>query len=284
MKNLDKYITNKDDQLDFFNKNGFFKVKNFLSKEKCIKIIQKLNKIKDKRKGKKLFVGDKNIEVLFNFFHEDLSLLKLIINPTIDKFLKKLFDEHYVLQINSARNVNFFSSNIKKSAGYKWHKDNRFINKKSMNPCVLHSIILCLDEFNKYNGSTEYIPLSHKSFSFFSRRQNNNYSKKILANRGDLIFLHGNLIHRTGKNKLPNSTRWSIFAFYTPWWVKPAINYKKYMKRVSKKLTDNEKKILHFNSTPPEKKLDINFFDTCFSLIIDRKQPNNNSQARVNGE
>lgn len=242
-----------------FNKKGFFIEKNFLSKKKCNDIIKKLEIIKKERQKKKLFIGDKSIEVIFNFFYEDLSLLKLIINKKIDSFLKKLFDKHYVLQTTSARNVLYSKSNKKKAAGYRWHKDNRFINRQSMKPCVLHSIIVCLDEFNNYNGATEYIPNSHKSNLFFSRHQNKDKSKKILANKGDLIFLHGNLIHRAGKNFNLDTTRWSIFAFYTPWWIKPSINYKKYMGMHVKKLNNEEKKILHFYTTPPEKYLNPSF-------------------------
>ena len=246
-------------KIENFDKNGFLKINNFLTNNQCDKIIQKLEKIKEKRKKKKNFIGDGKIEVIFNFFHEDLSLLKLIANKTIDKFMKKVFDEHYVLSISSARNVLFSNQKKKKSAGYKWHKDNRFVDKKSIKPCVLHSIIICLDEFNQFNGATEYIPNSHKSYNFFSRNQSKKKSKKIIAKKGDLIFLHGNLIHKAGKNLKKNSTRWSIFAFYTPWWIKPAINYKKIMSKYDKKINNFEKKILHFNSTPPERYLNPSF-------------------------
>lgn len=242
-----------------FNENGFLIINNFLNKNQCDKIIKKLEKIKEIRKKKKNFVGDRKIEVIFNFFYDDLSLLKLIANKTIDKFMKKLFDEHYVLSVSSARNVLSSKNKINKSAGYRWHKDNRFVDKKSIKPCVLHSIIICLDEFNKYNGATEYIPNSHKSYEFFSRHQSKKKSKKIIAKKGDLIFLHGNLIHKAGINLKKNLTRWSIFAFYTPWWVKPSINYKKYMQKHSKKMNNVEKKILHFNSTPPERYLNPSF-------------------------
>ena len=238
---------------NLFNKQGFLIVKNFLSKSKCNEVIRKLENIKNKRKNNKSYVGDKNVEVIFDFFYEDVSLLKLIANKTVDKFMTKVFDQNYVLHVNSARNVLGLRNEIKNAPGYRWHKDNKFINKKnSVMPSVLHSIIICLDEFNQYNGATEYIPGSNKTYSFFSRHQNKKKSKKIVANKGDLIFLHGNLIHKTGINFNQNSTRWSIFAFFTPWWIKPYIDYKKLMNKFTKKLNKLEKKILHFNTTPTE--------------------------------
>ena len=197
-------------------------------------------------------MGDARTEVIFNFFYEDPSLLQLISNKTIDSFMKKKLDEYYVLQINSARNT-IFSKNAKKTApGYRWHKDNRFINKKNIKPTLLYSIIICLDEFNELNGATEYIPNTHKSYNLFKRRQNKKKIKKIIGDKGDLIFLHGNLLHRVGKNIKPNTSRWSIFAFYTPWWIKPSINYKKLMSKHHKRLNALDKKILHFDSTPTE--------------------------------
>ncbi len=240
-----------------FEKNGFEIIKNFLSKKKCDEIINKIQKIKKDRKRKNLYIGDQRTEVIFNFFYEDPSLLRLISNKIIDKFMRNKLDKYYVLQVNSARNALFSKSNFKSAPGYRWHKDNRFINKQSIKPNLLYSIIICLDDFNEFNGATEYIPNTHHSFKIFKRHQNKKNIKKILANKGDLIFLHGNLLHRVGKNLKPNNTRWSIFAFYTPWWIKPSINYKKLMKKHIKKLNQLDKKILHFDSTPTENNVDF---------------------------
>lgn len=244
-------------RIDHFEKNGFLIVKKFLSKKNCNEIIDRLKNIKKIRKKKNLFVGDASVECVFDFFYDDPSLLKLISNKTIDRFMKKKLDKYYVLQVNSARNAIFnkkkITSSEKKAPGYRWHKDNRFINKINIKPTILHSVIICLDEFNEFNGATNYIPNSHKHYGFFSRHQNKKKAKKITANKGDLIFLHGNLLHKVGKNLSPNKSRWSIFAFYTPWWVKPQMNYKKLMIKHIKKLNELDKRILHFESTPKEK-------------------------------
>jgi len=240
------------DKKKIFNNKGFLIKKNFLSKKKCEEIINKLNKLKKLRKRNNFYLGDQRTEVIFNFFYEELSLLKLLSNSTIDKFMKKNLDNHYVLQANSARNTIFSKKNTRSAPGYRWHKDNKFINKISIKPNLLYSIIICLDDFNELNGATEYIPNTHKSYKKFSRIQNKKKIQKIIADQGDLIFLHGNLLHRVGKNLKPNTTRWSIFAFYTPWWIKPSINYKKLMSKYSSRLSNLDKKILHFNTTPTE--------------------------------
>lgn len=247
----------KINKSDIFNKQGFLIVKNFLSKNKCDEIIKKLKNILNIRKKNNSYIGDARTEVIFNYFYEDPSLLKLISNKTIDNFMKKALDKYYVLQVSSARNTIFSKNTEKIAAGYRWHKDNRFINKKNIKPTLLYSIIICLDEFNQYNGATEYIPGSNKTYSFFSRHQNKKKSKKILAKKGDLVFIDGNLLHRVGKNIKPNTTRWSIFAFYTPWWIKPSSNFKKLMSKHTKKLSELDKKILHFDSTPPENLNDL---------------------------
>tara|TARA_B100001057_G_scaffold495701_1_gene595341 strand:- start:327 stop:1130 length:804 start_codon:yes stop_codon:yes gene_type:complete len=242
------FKTNKN---DIFNKQGFLIVKNFLSKSKCNEVIKKLRNIRNIRKKNSLYIGDAKTEVIFNFFYEDPSLLKLISNKTIDNFMKKVIDKYYVLQVSSARNAIYSTKNEKIAAGYRWHKDNRFINKKNVKPTLLYSIIICLDDFNELNGATEYIPDTHNTYEIFKRHQNKKKIKKILAKKGDLVFVNGNLLHRVGKNLQQNTTRWSIFAFYTPWWIKPSINFKKLMSKHAKKLSVLDKKLLHFDSTPP---------------------------------
>ena len=71
-------------KLDFFEENGFVIVNKFLSRKKCNDIIDKLKNIKKIREKKNLFVGDARTEVIFDFFFEDPSLLKLISNKTIN--------------------------------------------------------------------------------------------------------------------------------------------------------------------------------------------------------
>ena len=80
------------------NKTGLYYFPKLFSKKEVEIIKKKLKKIYNIRRSKKKFVGGTDNQVLWNYFYEDKSLLKLIEIPKIDKLLKKLLDEDYVLQ------------------------------------------------------------------------------------------------------------------------------------------------------------------------------------------
>ena len=84
--------------LNKINKSGLYFFPNLLTASETKKIKYKLNKVYEIRKLKKKFVGGDSNQVLWNYFYEDTSLLKLIELPKIDKILKKLLDQDYVLQ------------------------------------------------------------------------------------------------------------------------------------------------------------------------------------------
>ena len=71
------------------NKTGLHYFPNLISKKEVEKIKKKLKKIYNLRLSKKKFVGGANNQVLWNYFYEDKSLLKLIQIPKIDKLLRK---------------------------------------------------------------------------------------------------------------------------------------------------------------------------------------------------
>ena len=59
--------------------------------------------------------------------------------------------------------------------------------------------------------------------------------------------MDSNLYHKSGE--ATNMSRWSVFNLYSPWFVKPYFQFHKFMK--NKKITNHEKKLMHFNSIPP---------------------------------
>ena len=72
----------------------------------------------------------------------------------------------------------------------------------------------------------------------------------MTAKAGSIIFFDSALWHRVGEpTKL---SRWSIFNLYGPWYMKPRFRFADGMNsKIIKKFNKFEKKILHFNSTPP---------------------------------
>ncbi len=241
---------NIDIKIKSLKKNGYVILKDIFSKKYCDNTIMKLEKILHDRIKKNKYVGSKNTVVLYNYFIENISLINFIYHKLIDKFLKKLIDEDYVLISAAARNKRFFNlkdNKFKKSkaSGNKWHTDNRYIGGKALKPSINYFVIIALDDFTKYNGGTKFIPKSHiNSKKIIKNYKNYSYFN---AKKGSIIIMDSNLLHSAGEPSDKN--RWSIFHLYSPWFVKPYFQFTKLIDK--KKLPTKVRKILHFESIPP---------------------------------
>ena len=106
--------------------------------------------------------------MLYNYFKEDVRLVSLFNNNFIDKVMKRLIDDDYVLTSTAARKnkikVKLNLKKVKKStdSGNKWHVDNRHLRGKALKPSLSYFAVITLDEFNNNNGSTQFIENSHK--------------------------------------------------------------------------------------------------------------------------
>ena len=77
--------------------------------------------------------------------------------------MKKLIDEHYVL-LNSNiinRQINNEIVSKRTNMGETWHTDSRIIGASTMQPKISYIIVTMLEDFTKYNASTEYVESSH---------------------------------------------------------------------------------------------------------------------------
>ena len=239
--------------LQIIDKKGYLILENVFSKKTTELFKSKLEKILDHRVKKKKVVGHNDNQVLYNYFVEDKSLIKLIHIPKIDVLLKKLLEPNYVMQSTNAQNriKGKINQNIKLKKKYKigatWHTDSRYLNNRRLDKGFSYLVIIALDEFNKLNGPTKFI---ENSFNYRSRpkRKINLKFKELIMKEGSVCIMDTGMWHKGGKST--NKSRWSIFSIYTGWFVKPYFNYSKFLKR--NKILGKYKKLLHYNSTPPE--------------------------------
>jgi len=213
------------------------------------KILEKITKV---RINKKEYIGSYNNRVLWSYFKEDRKLMDLVYIKKIDSILKKLLDKNYVFQCGSAQNraYDYSNKNNKNKLGTRWHTDSRYLNGKRLEKGFSYLVIIALDDFTSSNATT-YIPKSHLSTKIPKRNYSNKElnklnQKKLIMNAGDVCILDSGIWHKGGKTT--NLQRWSIFNVYTGWFVKPYYDYSLMRKF---KLNKTEKKLLHFNSTPP---------------------------------
>ena len=238
--------------INVLNNKGYIIIDNLLKKKETKKIKKKLNKILEKRLKNKEIVGHHDNQIMFNYFIEDKSLLKLIFIPKVDLILKKILDPDYVLQSSSAQNriKNKISKKIKLKNKYKigstWHTDSRYLNNKRLNKGFSYLVIIALDPFTKENGPTRFIENSFKKLTRPKRRLKLKY-KELIMKEGSLCIMDSGMWHKAG-NSTKNS-RWTIFSAYTGWFVKPYYNYQKFISKNN--IEKKYKKLLHFNSQPP---------------------------------
>ncbi len=238
------------------HKYGYCTAPNVFSKSFCENIIKKLEFILNELKKENKYFGSEKNQVIYNYFYYDAKLMRLAYNKIINKVMTELIDKDYVLISPSARNPRVLSKKygIKKTSGFGWHVDSKVAEKKNntlIRPSVNFFAIIALENFTEKNASTRYIEKSHKLYKKPRFRNIKLKSKIMKAQAGSVIFFDAALWHQVGKPT--KNSRWSIFNMYGPWYMKPYFRFTDGLpKKIERKLSKAEKKILHFNSLPPK--------------------------------
>jgi ectoine hydroxylase-related dioxygenase (phytanoyl-CoA dioxygenase family) len=239
--------------LQILNKKGYLILENIFSKKSTKLFRSRLEKILIQRLKKKKVVGHNDNQVLYNYFVEDKSLIKLIHIPKVDLILQKILEPNYVMQSTNAQNriKGKIQKNIKLKKKYKigstWHTDSRYLNNKRLDKGFSYLVVIALDSFNKLNGPTKFI---QNSFNYRSRpnRKINLRHQELIMKEGSVCIMDTGMWHKGGEST--SKSRWSIFSIYTGWFVKPYYNYSRFIKQNN--LSKKYKKLLHHYSIPPE--------------------------------
>ena len=227
---------------------GITYIEGFYKKKECKNVINKLEKIIN-RKALKKYV-DSKCQIIANPFRHDLSLINLIDDKRLEKIFSVLLDPNYVLIDSTVinRKINHkFKDSKKKKLGEQWHTDSRYNNNKRFDKGYSFLTISMFNDFSNDNSATLYIPESLNRKDRPPAINKKYRSKAITGKAGTIAILDTGIWHKAGKpSKLD---RWSMFNYYGPWFMKPYFDFPKMMKK--KKLKKKIKKLLHFNSQPP---------------------------------
>ena len=234
------------------NKNGIAIVENQFSKKVCKNFVNFFDDLLIKRIKKKEYVGTFDNQVLYNYFIENKKTLIFVYHNLINKVMKSLIDDDYVLTTPSARNRRifdhkYFKKKKIKSSGLGWHTDAKYVNGKKIKPNFSYMAITVLEDTTKENGATCFVPNSHKLHYKPIRTKKYNF-KYIEAPAGSIIFFDVATWHQAGMPT--NKSRWTIFNLYNPWFVKPYWQFNKMLNGSNKKLHPDLKQLFHFNTTP----------------------------------
>ena len=240
-------------------KNGYLILKNIYDNS-FIKKLKKACIMSEKiylKKGGKI---TKDGIVISHPFIYDQIFLKVISNNLICEIIENSIGDRITLTNSNINNRQIKNNNsTQKPPGSHWHTDSRYVqNGKIKLPYGSgYLAVLCIDDFNSENGATEFVPKSH----LLSKKPDKDISRKkydidhINLEPGDMFIFDSGLWHKAGKPSL--KSRWGIFNFYSPWYIKPYYRFYEMFKTSEILEMDNRLiDLLHFSSLPPISQLE----------------------------
>ena len=247
--NIEKHITE-------INRSAFTKVNKIFTKKECQEYIIKCEKIfQFILKKKKVNTFSTEAQIIDNPFQYDNFFFQQVYFKRIDKLLRKLLDDDYVLiNSNLINRRKFYHPNIHNNIARtaEWHTDSRYLGGKRLGKGLSYIVFIALEDFTKENGATCYIPKTHRITNTAIPKRRANYKHEVVSvKRGDMIIFDSGLWHKGGQPSY--KSRWGIFNYYGPWWMKPYYLYDQMLgEKKLKSLNANIKKMLHCYSTPPK--------------------------------
>lgn len=232
--------------------NGFTCFPNYINKEECEKYIDISEGVLEKLKVSNEYFMSNDAHYILSPFQYDEIFLKLIYDPLKDKILKELLDEDYTLissSINNPKMKKIVNKKGEKISGDDWHTDSRVLGGKRLDSGFCYLNVIMLDDFTLKNGGTHYVPGSHLRRDIPDRQ--GSYKYNVMEGKaGTMVIMDSGIWHRRGN--LSDTSRWSMFNLYGPWFMKPYYRFYDMMgesfgKRASKEI----RRLLHYNSIPP---------------------------------
>ena len=229
--------------------NGYTVLKDVFSDSECETFIHSLSKIVKINSKELPFTIGKNSTFTPNFMRHNSELMQLINIKPVDDILNQVIDEDYVLiACNAINRVSSEDNESSLAVGQDWHTDSRYVGGKRMEPGIFFSVLVMLDSFSEENGATSYVPNSHLRTDRPFR--DGSYDSFLLeGNVGDVVIFDSGIWHKGGIST--TARRWGVFNLYGPWFIKPYFNFPVMMQDKVENLTTKDKKLLHFNCTPP---------------------------------
>lgn len=227
-------------------RQGFAVLKKKLSKKKCLylkKILRKFNE--------KLDVTRNPVEINYNIYCLNKDFLKLAFDKDINEIAKEFFIYKKDKKIKT-KNLDYHLNYIhhrclnKPTPPQKLHIDGKL---PGANPEISLGFIIYLDDVDKHNGPTAYIPRSHL-IKELPNKKNNTKAKLIFGEQGTITAFSGSTWHGSAK-KTNNKPRSIILINFTRWFIAQnfAVPYL-IPKKITKSLNDKQKRILGFYNYP----------------------------------
>tara|TARA_B100000674_G_C37884696_1_gene936069 strand:+ start:236 stop:970 length:735 start_codon:yes stop_codon:yes gene_type:complete len=207
-----------------FEKKGYFKIKNFFSKDFIKRMCNEIDLAKN---VEKYFDKNKKLRRIEKLFDKGDNLNKL--NYELLNFLSKLFNKKFVIFKDK------FNTKPVGGEGFEAHYDGIFIFRKKNNSKFMGwyeysnffvNVLVAFDECNEQNGALEVAKADHLTFEELLKNTKNDgtpklnkeYASKLKFNRidlnkGDVLFFSNLCPHKSKKN-LSNLDRRILYYTY----------------------------------------------------------------------
>ena len=219
-------------------------IDNFLTK---IKELYKETKDKICQDAPYLNTNQPNV---YNLQNKDINFIKLLFdNKEIEHILIKCLNDKWYKQIHQEQPnyiLRSFGARSSNSA-LPLHIDS-FIPYQGKEIIAMQMVIV-LEDMSIENGCTVVIPGSHQIGEYADNTKFND-AVPLLLKAGDIAIWDSRIWHGTTDNKT-ESTRWTIIATFTRWWIKQHFDITKALpEEIKNQLSQKEKSILGFASVP----------------------------------
>ena len=245
-------MTTIKQHINCLKKNGITVINNAISQKACDHYVGRCNRLFEKfLKRKRVHTFNRNCQWVQSPFRFDDSFFKLIHFKKANKILSKLLGQDYTITNSTIFNRRIYKHKLIHgyNMGDSWHTDSRYLDGKRLDKGFGFLVLLMFEDFTKDNGPTMYIPKSHILRT--RPKKNVKYKHKLITGkRGTMYIIDTGIWHKGGSAS--NKSRWSLFNYYSPWFVKPYYQYEKMLgEKKSKKISKQIRKLLHYYSTPP---------------------------------
>ena len=198
-----------EDQKEKFEANGYLVIENFITDiaaAELRKLIIEMANFEEKSGQGYYYPFDKSglTQRVWNLTNKSKKFRDLLELDELSEIMNYVFrrpTSHQLFHLSS------FQANILHPGAerQKLHVDTPFPEPLPPWPAKANSIWL-LDDFTEENGATEVVPGSHKkSMKPTAEDDKNMQYTKVIAPRSSVLFTHGNLWHRAGRNQSSKS-------------------------------------------------------------------------------
>jgi len=200
-----------------FEDNGYFIVKNMISKELCAEIKRTALALFEHDSGRNNFEGFKT-QRLYATFEKTLICNDLVDDPLVLNVLDQIFHPNYLLSQLQIINI------LPGEAQQPLHHDDAFYDVPRPSKPLGAATIFAIDAFTEESGATSIIPGSHKWADERPAPQDDPRQIPVVMPAGSMLFFSGTLWHGGGANRSAQS-RMCVTAQYCDSWVRPQENY-----------------------------------------------------------